>query len=114
MADLTALSKRDLASKLLALCTRLHLELAMIDGLKGELRKRAADGGFHEIVPELGSVKVSSGSGPRLRGIMPTLDPVLFLASADTEREQLLKSGLVTMAEDWTKGSSPAVTVKLA
>lgn len=113
--DLTCLSKRELAERLLGLNERLSVDLDNLDELKAELRARAASsGGFTEFFAGRGKITVSGGSKPALKGIMPTIVPELFLASTAGEQAKLLEAGLVVMTELWSKGSSPAVTVKVA
>lgn len=113
MAELSGLSKRDLAERLLGLNERLGIQLGEMEELKAELRARAASGGFTELFPGRGKVAVSGGSKPTLKGIMPNIVPELFLASTAEEQEALKTSGLVVMTELWSKGSYPAVTVKV-
>lgn len=113
-SQLLSASRNDLVHQLLDLERTIAGELAEIAALKAELRNRAADGGFRINVPEKGVVTVSGGSAAAFKGLMPTIDGALFLALDQAERARLLDAGVVSMAEQWSRGSSSSVTVRLA
>lgn len=112
MAD----NRQKLAREIVELSIQIADQAQKIEDAKTGLRAiaTAAGVGFNIEVKGKGSVEVRAGSDSRLKGLMPTLDAEAFLQLPEETRAGLLKSGLVTMDEQWTQARNPSVTVRLA
>lgn len=101
-----------LATELLDAVAAIATELAAIDALKIQLRRIAdISGSFTERVDGKGKVSVRATSAPKFGGIMPEIDPELFLALDEAERAKLIADGVVSMVAQYSRGSPSAVTV---
>lgn len=107
-------SRRAIAEELLKLQKKITPSLLAIDGYKEQLRDISnEDGSFTEEVEGLGSVEVKAGREAKLTGTRPELVIGAALALPAGRLAKLVDSGLIKMAEVWTKKASPSVTVRL-
>lgn len=107
-------SRRAIAEELLKLQKKITPTLLAIDGYKEQLREISKeDGSFTEEVDGLGSVEVKAGREATLKGTCPELVVAEALALPAGRLAKLVDSGLIKMAEVWTKKASPSVTVRL-
>ena len=90
-------------------------EAERIKELKERLKTLAtvADSSFRETFAGRGEVKVRPASDGDFKGLLPVLDPELFLASDEAEQERLKASGIVRIDPVYGRGSYAAVTVTL-
>lgn len=107
--------KRALAIELLDLMAKISGVTAKIDELKDKLKACAttAGRGFSESVEGKGKVSVRAPTEGKFQGLMPELDPELFLAAKPAEQERLKASGIVSIVSQYGRGSAAAVTVEL-
>jgi hypothetical protein len=108
-------SRRAIATELLKLQKKLEPALLAIDGYKEQLRAWAKDTGegFTEEVEGLGTVEVKAGREAELKGTCPELVVEEALKLPAGRLKKLIDSGLIKMAEVWSKKASPSVTVRL-
>jgi hypothetical protein len=107
--------RREIATELLKLEKKIAPALLAIDGLKDQLRAISKDAGegFTEEIEGLGSVEVKAGREAKLTGTCPELVVEAALALPAGRLNRLIESGLIRMAEVWSKKASPSVTVRL-
>jgi hypothetical protein len=111
-AIVTPEQRQSTATEILRRTAALAGDIAAIEALKTALRGVAlAQGSFTEHVAGLGRVEVKAAKKASFKGTMPTLVPELYLAMTEEERTALTASGVVVMAEQWSKPFSGAVTV---
>ncbi len=109
--DVTKMKPRDLAEELVLLHRQHQAAFDRADELKSALRTDAKEN-FKETFVGIGEVLVSAPKPARVEGEAPELDVALFLALKKAERNVLLKSGLVRMAEIKVAAYHGRVTVK--
>lgn len=107
--------RRALAMELLDLSAKIRPEAERISEVKERLKTLASLSGssFRETVAGKGEVKVRPASDGSFKGLLPVLDPELFLASDEAEQERLKTSGIVRIDPVYGRGSYAAVTVTL-
>jgi len=108
-------SRRAIATELLKLQKKIEPVLLAIDAYKEQLRAISKDTGegFTEEIEGLGSVEVKAGREAKLTGTCPELVVEAALAMPAGRLKKLIDSGLIKMAEVWSKKASPSVTVRL-
>jgi hypothetical protein len=108
-------SPEGIAERLIDLSIEVAPALGLIADLKESLRKIVEDTGdaFIIEVPGKGSVEVKAGHKAELRGILPTLNAEVFVGLPKQQQNKLTESGLVELAENWSKDTRPSVTVRL-
>ena len=108
-------SRRAIAEELLKLQKKIEPALLKIDGYKEQLRdiSKEIGEGFTEEIEGLGSVEVKAGREAKLTGTRPELVIEAALALPAGRLNKLIESGLIKMAEIWSKKASPSVTVRL-
>src|SRR5438105_1575926 len=83
--------RRELADQLVSLQLKIAPQIAIIEDLKQQLRIIAAETGegFVEKIAGKGEVAVKAGAPREFRGIMPELDPAVFLGLSESRRQKL-------------------------
>ena len=108
-------NRRLIAAQLLKLQKKIEPALLAIDSYKDRLREISEDTGasFTEEIEGLGSVEVKAGREAKLTGTCPQLVVEAAYALPTGRLNKLIESGLIKMAEVWSKKASPSVTVRL-
>lgn len=106
--------RRELCEQRLDIERRLKPEYDRIDVLDAGLKAIAEQLGdsFREMIPEKGSVSVSPPYGAEFKGDVPVVQTEAWLALKKSERNTLVKSGLIKVEPQWGKAFGGRVTVK--
>ena len=108
----TGSERRSLARELLAVCVSIESETARIEELKTRLKAIADIAGIYKESFEGGaSISVSPSKGGAFKGVMPVLDPELYLALDPDERARLQGMGLVREEAQYGRGSYASVRI---
>jgi hypothetical protein len=111
----TLKKRRDVAKKRLDVDVRLAKDYATIAGLDAKLKQFATDAGesFKEDFGEKGYVSASGAVTGGYKGEVPMVVAEFWRKLKGAQRKQLLKSGLIVMADSYGRASSGRVTVKV-
>lgn len=107
--------RRAISEEILKLTRKIAPDVDTIESRKEELRGISAETGegFTEEIEKLGVVEVKAGREKSFKGIVPTLEPEAFVALPEARQKALIADGLVKMVTEFTRASSPSVTVRL-
>src|SRR5258708_4549120 len=97
--------RREIATELLKLQKKIGPALLAIDGYEEQLRAISKDTGegFTEEIEGLGSVEVKAGREEKCIGSRPELVVEEARALPPSRLQKLIESGLIKMAEVWSK-----------
>jgi hypothetical protein len=109
-----AQDRRGLAERLLMLSVKHAPVFAEIDDLKEKLRliAESAGKGFTEEFGDGRSVKVTSPSESKFKGIVPVFDAAAFLDLPEKQRQKLIDGKIVAMEKQFTQARRPSVSVE--
>lgn len=109
------MSRRALAEELVGLHRAHGDHFARMDDLKSALRKIATAAGenFKEEFAGLGQVKVAGAKDGAFKGILPVLNPEIYLTLPKAKQEKLVEDGIVKMESQYGGKFYGSVTVDL-
>jgi hypothetical protein len=107
--------RRALAHELLGLHRKHGPDFARMEDIKRALRENATEGGenFKEEFAGEGAVKVAGKKDGTFKGIVPAIDPDIFLALSERRRATLVGQGIVKMTNTYGKPFYGSVTVEV-
>jgi hypothetical protein len=105
--------RRALAQELLGLHRKISPDVARMEDVKRALRESATEGGenFEEEFAGEGVVKVAGKKEGEFKGIVPKVNPDVFLALSERRRATLVEQGIVKMDPTYGKPFYGSVTV---
>jgi hypothetical protein len=104
--------RNKLGKELLNLVKANEPALKRMDEIKSELKTDASEN-FKLTIAKLGEVMVSAPKDETFKGTVPTVNPEKFLALSEAKRNQVIKSGLITMEDEYTGAYYGSVRTKL-
>lgn len=107
-------ARRKLCEERLDIERKLKPEYDRIDVIDSELKGAAVLVGesFRETIAGKGSVSVAPPHGAKFNGDLPVVQTEAWLGLKKSERNALIKSGLIKVEPDWSKAFGGRVTVK--
>jgi hypothetical protein len=106
--------RRAQAHELLGLYLKIGPDVAKMEDIKRALRESATEGGenFKEEFAGEGVVKVAGKKDGAFKGIVPTVDPDIFLSLSERRRQTLVEQGIIKMTNTYGKPFYGSVTIE--